>query len=57
MRVEPGILQEGWSNWDLAVPLRACMGTWRQKAVFKLEDLWRVPPGISVEAAATMSIK
>lgn len=39
------------------VPLLAGVGTWRQSAVFDAADLYVVPGDISLELAATMSIK
>lgn len=39
------------------VPLLPGAGTWRQSAVFDAADLHVIPDDISLELAATMSIK
>lgn len=41
----------------MVVPLLAGAGTWRQSAIFDAADLHVIPDDISIEQAATMSIK
>lgn len=42
---------------SMVVPLLAGAGTWRQSAVFDAKDLHVVPDDITIEHAATMSVK
>lgn len=42
---------------DAVVPLDSGMGTWRQAGVVEAAALHAVPKTLTVEAAATMSIK
>ncbi len=50
-------LQTGLAKGALVVPLSAGAGTWRQSAVFDTAALHALPSDLSIEAAATMSIK
>lgn len=54
--LEVGALVKNIKPGDLVVPIKTGLGTWRSHAIFKENDMMKVPKDISLPEAATITV-